>query len=137
MNITVAKGIKTSKTLQSGYLEPMNCISLNFYYNPKRQLQIFSKAEFNKPLLSLKHDVKKLLDKSKSSFLACDKFILERNFILKNGEEIKINPITPPIIPGIPKIKRIFGSVSLPHKSCELEPGKIFSFNYFLNILFF
>ena len=35
---------------------------------------------------------KDLLDKSKSSFLACDKFILERNFILKNGEEIKINP---------------------------------------------
>jgi len=56
----IAKGIKTSKTLQSGYLEPMNCLSLNFYYNPKRQLQIFSKAEFSQPLLSLKHDVKKL-----------------------------------------------------------------------------
>ena len=56
----IAKGIKTSKTLQSGYLEPMNCLSLNFYYNPKRQLQIFSKAEFSQPLLSLKYDVKKL-----------------------------------------------------------------------------
>ena len=56
----IAKGVMTSKTLQSGYLEPMNCISLNFYHNPKRQLQIFSRAEFNRPMLSLKNDMKKL-----------------------------------------------------------------------------
>ena len=56
----IAKGVLTSKTLQGGYLEPMSCISLNFYHNPKRQLQIFSKAEFSRPLLSLKNDMKKL-----------------------------------------------------------------------------
>ena len=56
----IGKGVMTSKSLQSGYLEPMSCITLNFYYNPKRQLQIFSKAEFDRPLLSLKQDMKKL-----------------------------------------------------------------------------
>ncbi len=56
----IAKGVLTSKTLQSGYLEPMNCIALSFYHNPKRQLQIFSKAEFDRPMLSLKNDMKKL-----------------------------------------------------------------------------
>lgn len=56
----IAKGVKTSKTLQIGYLEPINCISINLYYNSKRQLQIFSKAEFDKPFLSIKSSIKKL-----------------------------------------------------------------------------
>ena len=29
----IAKGVKTSKTLQIGYLEPINCISIDLYYN--------------------------------------------------------------------------------------------------------
>tara|TARA_A100001011_G_scaffold71076_1_gene72815 strand:+ start:58110 stop:58853 length:744 start_codon:yes stop_codon:yes gene_type:complete len=56
----IAKGVKTSKTLQTGYLEPINCISINLYYNSKRQLQIFSKAEFDQPFLSIKSNIKKL-----------------------------------------------------------------------------
>ena len=56
----IAKGVKTSKTLQIGYLEPINCISINLYYNSKRQLQIFSKAEFDHPFLSIKNSIKKL-----------------------------------------------------------------------------
>lgn len=56
----IAKGVRTAKTLQSGYLEPMNCLSLSFYHSPKRQLQMFSKAEFDRPLISMKQDVKKL-----------------------------------------------------------------------------
>ncbi len=56
----IAKGVKTSKTLQIGYLEPINCISMNLYYNSKRQLQIFSKAEFDHPFLSIKNSIKKL-----------------------------------------------------------------------------
>ena len=56
----IAKGVKTSKTLQTGYLEPINCISINLYYNSKRQLQIFSKAEFDQPFLSIKTSIKKL-----------------------------------------------------------------------------
>ena len=56
----IGKGVMSSKTLQGSYFEPINCINLNFYYNPKRQLQIFSKAEFNNPLISIKKDMKKL-----------------------------------------------------------------------------
>ena len=56
----IGKGIMSSKVFQSSYFEPINCINLNFYYNPKRQLQIFSKAEFNSPLISIKKDMKKL-----------------------------------------------------------------------------
>jgi len=56
----IAKGVKTSKTLQTGYLEPINCISIHLYYNSKRQLQIFSKAEFDTHFLDLKNDIKKL-----------------------------------------------------------------------------
>ena len=54
----IGKGIMSSKVFQSSYFEPINCINLNFYYNPKRQLQIFSKAEFNSPLISIKKDMK-------------------------------------------------------------------------------
>lgn len=56
----IGKGVMSSKSLQGSYFEPINCINLNFYYNPKRQLQIFSKAEFNSPLISIKKDMKKL-----------------------------------------------------------------------------
>ncbi len=56
----IGKGVMSSKALQGSYFEPINCINLNFYYNPKRQLQIFSKAEFNNPLISIKKDMKKL-----------------------------------------------------------------------------
>jgi len=56
----IAKGVKTSKNLQIGYLEPINCISIDLYYNPKRQLQIFSKAEFDHTFLSIKNSIKKL-----------------------------------------------------------------------------
>jgi len=56
----IAKGVRKSKRLQSGYIEPMNYVSLLFYHSPKRQLQIFSKAEFQKIWLALKRDVKKV-----------------------------------------------------------------------------
>ena len=56
----IGKGVRKGKTLQGGYLEPVNYLSLLFYHNPKRQLQIFSKAEYEKTWLSLKRDVKKI-----------------------------------------------------------------------------
>ncbi|MEE9166468.1 MAG: DNA repair protein RecO [Candidatus Neomarinimicrobiota bacterium] len=56
----IAKGVRKSKQLQSGYIEPMNYLSLLFYYAPARRLQIFSKAEFQSIWLGLKKDVKKL-----------------------------------------------------------------------------
>ncbi|MFQ6673914.1 MAG: DNA repair protein RecO, partial [Fidelibacterota bacterium] len=56
----IGKGVRTSKALQSGYLEPLNYLSLLFYYSPKRQLQIFSKAEFQAIWAPLKRDVKKV-----------------------------------------------------------------------------
>lgn len=56
----IAKGVRKSKTLQSGYIEPMNYLSLLFYYSPKRQLQTFSKAEFQRVWSALLRDVKKV-----------------------------------------------------------------------------
>lgn len=56
----IAKGIRKGKTPQSGYMEPMNYLSLLFYYTPKRQLQIFSKAEFQRTWKALRRDVKKV-----------------------------------------------------------------------------
>ncbi|MBF88669.1 MAG: DNA repair protein RecO [Candidatus Marinimicrobia bacterium] len=56
----IGKGVMSSKALQGSYFEPINCINLNFYYSPKKQLQIFSKAEFNYALISIKNDMKKL-----------------------------------------------------------------------------
>ncbi|MCH8070056.1 MAG: DNA repair protein RecO [Candidatus Marinimicrobia bacterium] len=56
----IAKGVRKSKTLQSGYLEPLNCVEFLFYRNPKRQLQIFSKAEYKYLWRSLKSDIKKI-----------------------------------------------------------------------------
>ena len=40
----IGKGIRKSKVLQSGYLEPLNYLNLIFYHNTKRQLQIFFKG---------------------------------------------------------------------------------------------
>ena len=56
----IAKGVRKGKRLQSGYIEPINYLSLLFYHNPKRELQIFSKAEFHRTWLTLKRDVKKV-----------------------------------------------------------------------------
>lgn len=56
----IGKGVRKGKTLRSGYMEPLNHLSLAFYRNPKRELQIFSKAEFINIWLALKRDVKKI-----------------------------------------------------------------------------
>lgn len=56
----IARGVRKGKTAQSGYLEPMNYLTLVYYHNPKRQLQTFSKAEFRKIWPALKKDVKKV-----------------------------------------------------------------------------
>lgn len=56
----IGKGVRKGKTLRSGYLEPLNHLSLSFYKNPRRELQIFSKAEFKNVLSALKGDVKKI-----------------------------------------------------------------------------
>ncbi len=56
----IGKGIRKSKTLQSGYLEPLNYLDLMFYHNIKRQLQIFSGAEYVETWSALKKDVRKM-----------------------------------------------------------------------------
>ncbi|MFQ6616720.1 MAG: DNA repair protein RecO [Fidelibacterota bacterium] len=56
----IAKGVRSGKMLRSGYLDPPNYLSLMFYHNPKRQLQIFSGAQFESVWPSLKKDMKKL-----------------------------------------------------------------------------
>lgn len=56
----IAKGVRSGKTLRSGYLEPPNYLSLLFYHNPKRQLQIYSRAEFSAVWPSMKKDMTKL-----------------------------------------------------------------------------
>ncbi|MFQ6675534.1 MAG: DNA repair protein RecO [Fidelibacterota bacterium] len=56
----IAKGVRSGKTLRSGYLDPPNYLSLVFYHNPRRQLQMFSRAEFEAVWSSLKNDMKKL-----------------------------------------------------------------------------
>lgn len=56
----IAKGVRSGKTLRSGYLDPPNYLSLMFYHNPKRQLQIFSRAEFAAVWPSLKKDMTRL-----------------------------------------------------------------------------
>ncbi|MAG20735.1 MAG: DNA repair protein RecO [Candidatus Marinimicrobia bacterium] len=56
----IGKGIRKSKVLQSGYLEPLNYLNLIFYHNTKRQLQIFSKAEYIETWSSLKKDFRKM-----------------------------------------------------------------------------
>lgn len=56
----IGKGIRKGKTLRSSYLEPLSHLSLSFYQNPRRELQIFSKAEFINLWSALKSDVKKI-----------------------------------------------------------------------------
>ncbi len=56
----IGKGIRKGKALRSAYFDPLSYLSLLFYHNPKRELQIFSKAEFKKIWHSLRRDVKKL-----------------------------------------------------------------------------
>lgn len=56
----IGKGVRKGKTLRSGYLEPLNHLSLAFYQNPRRELQIFSKAEFINIWTAMKQNVKKI-----------------------------------------------------------------------------
>ena len=56
----IAKGVRKKKLLQCSYLEPFSYINLHLYRNPKRELQIFSKAEFIHLWRGLKSDIKKL-----------------------------------------------------------------------------
>lgn len=56
----IAKGVRSGKNLRSGYLDPPNYLSLMFYHNPKRQLQIFSRAGFEAVWPSMKRDMTKL-----------------------------------------------------------------------------
>jgi len=56
----IAKGVRKKKLLQCSYLEPFSYINLHLYRNPKRELQIFGKAEFVRLWRGLKSDIKKL-----------------------------------------------------------------------------
>lgn len=56
----IAKGVRSSKMLTTAYLEPLSHISLTFYHSPKRNLQLFSRAEFLHLWPGIRSDVKKL-----------------------------------------------------------------------------